>query len=103
MLAKEGGGGGGRWAAVAEEVKRLGCIGAPMMAVTLSQYSLQVMSTMMVGHLGELYLSSSSLAISLSTVSGFSLLVSLFLSLSLSLSLSVNSLRSFQVSLFYYI
>ncbi|XP_052200271.1 protein DETOXIFICATION 12-like isoform X2 [Diospyros lotus] len=75
LLAKEGGGGGGRWAAVAEEVKRLGCIGAPMMAVTLSQYLLQVVSTMMVGHLGELYLSSSSLAISLSSVSGFSLLL----------------------------
>ncbi|XP_028060179.1 protein DETOXIFICATION 12-like isoform X3 [Camellia sinensis] len=46
-----------------------------MMAVTLSQYLLQVVSIMMVGHLGELSLSSTAIAISLSTVTGFSLLL----------------------------
>ncbi|MBA0556708.1 hypothetical protein Golob_026787 [Gossypium lobatum] len=49
-----------------------------MVAVTLSQYLLQVISTMMVGHLGELALSSSAIAISLAGVTGFSFLVSQF-------------------------
>ncbi|MBA0766070.1 hypothetical protein Gotri_015149, partial [Gossypium trilobum] len=46
-----------------------------MVAVTLSQYLLQVISTMMVGHLGELALSSSAIAISLAGVTGFSFLL----------------------------
>ncbi|MBA0828796.1 hypothetical protein Goarm_013431, partial [Gossypium armourianum] len=45
-----------------------------MVAVTLSQYLLQVISTMMVGHLGELALSSSAITISLAGVTGFSFL-----------------------------
>ncbi|KAK9276932.1 hypothetical protein L1049_006470 [Liquidambar formosana] len=57
------------------EVKRLGYIAGPMVAVTLSQFSLQVISVMMVGHLGELSLSSTAIAISLSGVTGFSLLL----------------------------
>ncbi|KAH9794905.1 protein DETOXIFICATION 14 [Citrus sinensis] len=57
-----------------EEVKRLGSIAGPMVAVNLSQYSLQVISVMMVGHLGELFLSSTAIAISFSAVTGFSLL-----------------------------
>ncbi|KAL7171071.1 hypothetical protein ACSBR2_035851 [Camellia fascicularis] len=63
------------WGEVGEEVKRLGWIAAPMVVVTLSQYLLQVVSTMMVGHLGELSLSSSAIAVSLAGVSGFSLLL----------------------------
>ncbi|KAI9169113.1 hypothetical protein LWI28_007143 [Acer negundo] len=53
-----------------EEVKRVGCIAAPMVAVNF----LQVISTMMVGHLGELFLSSTAIATSFSAVTGFSLL-----------------------------
>ncbi|MBA0556710.1 hypothetical protein Golob_026789, partial [Gossypium lobatum] len=62
------------WAALVEEIKRVGYLAGPMVAVTLSQYLLQVISTMMVGHLGELALSSSAIAISLAGVTGFSLL-----------------------------
>ncbi|BFG17149.1 hypothetical protein CerSpe_034230 [Prunus speciosa] len=61
------------WGSFFEEVKRLGCIAGPMVAVILSQYLLQVISMMMVGHLGELALSSTAIAISLSGVTGFSL------------------------------
>ncbi|XP_040374481.1 protein DETOXIFICATION 12 isoform X1 [Rosa chinensis] len=61
------------WFSFFEEVKRLGCIAGPMVAVVLSQYLLQVVSTMMVGHLGELALSSTAIATSLATVTGFSL------------------------------
>ncbi|GFS32778.1 MATE efflux family protein [Actinidia rufa] len=46
-----------------------------MVAVTLSQYLLQVVCTMMVGHLGELSLSSTAMAVSLSSVTGFSFLL----------------------------
>lgn len=67
------------WETFFKEVKRVGFIAGPLMAVTLSQFLLQVISTMMVGHLGELALSSTSIAISFSAVTGFSLLVSLFL------------------------
>ncbi|KAI4379127.1 hypothetical protein MLD38_005462 [Melastoma candidum] len=63
------------WAAVAEEVKRVSCIAGPMVAVTMSQYLLQMVSVMMVGHLGELTLSSTAIAVSLASVSGFSLLM----------------------------
>ncbi|KAK9063711.1 hypothetical protein SSX86_017583 [Deinandra increscens subsp. villosa] len=58
-----------------QEMKKLGFIAGPMVAVTLSQYLLQVISVMMVGHLGELSLSSTSIAISLSSVTGFSLIL----------------------------
>ncbi|KAG2709475.1 hypothetical protein I3843_05G220100 [Carya illinoinensis] len=62
------------WGVLTEEIKRLGFLAAPMVAVTLSLYLLQVISMMMVGHLGELALSSTAIAISLSGVTGFSLL-----------------------------
>ncbi|KAB1205629.1 MATE efflux family protein 5 [Morella rubra] len=63
------------WGSFIEELKRLGLLAGPMVAVTLSQYLLQVISIMMVGHLGELALSSTAIAISLSGVTGFSLLL----------------------------
>ncbi|KAI3733900.1 hypothetical protein L6452_13358 [Arctium lappa] len=63
------------WRVLVEEMKKLGFIAGPMAAVTLSQYLLQVISVMMVGHLGELSLSSTSIAISLSSVTGFSLIL----------------------------
>lgn len=67
---------GSRWVLVFEEGKRLDCLDAPMVAVILSQYLLQAISVMMVGHLGELALSSTAIAISLCNVTGFSFLVS---------------------------
>lgn len=58
-----------------EEVKRVGYLAGPMVAVSFSQCMLQVISIMMVGHLGDLTLSSTAIAVSLSSVSGFSPLV----------------------------
>lgn len=66
---------------VVGEVKRVGYLAGPMVAVTLSQYFIQVISSMMVGHLGELPLASAAIATSLAGVTGFSLLVSFFFSL----------------------
>lgn len=65
-----------RWGSeLKEEGRRMGYVAAPLVAVTLSQYLVQVISSMMVGHLGELALSSSAIATSLTGVTGFSLLV----------------------------
>lgn len=61
--------------AFAEELKRLSFMAAPMVVVTVSQYLLQVVSLMMVGHLGELSLSGVAIAVSFTNVTGFSLLV----------------------------
>ncbi|XVE84899.1 hypothetical protein DITRI_Ditri17bG0048600 [Diplodiscus trichospermus] len=57
-----------------EEAKRVVYIAGPMVAVNFSQYFLQVISVMMVGHLGKLSLSSIAIAISFCAVTGFSLL-----------------------------
>ena len=65
-----------RWGAIWEEMKKLGILAGPMVAVGVSQYLLQVISLMMVGHLGEISLSGAALATSLTSVTGFSLLVS---------------------------
>lgn len=76
---------GGRWGpsygcggvqGTKEEAGRLGRLAAPMVAVTLAQYSVTVVSTMVVGHLGELALSGAAISSSLCSVTGFSLLVS---------------------------
>ncbi|KAM1517489.1 hypothetical protein ACFX1Z_020576 [Malus domestica] len=61
------------WGSFFEEVKRLGCIAGPMVAVVLSHFMLRFISVTMVGHLGELALSSSSIAFSLAGITGFSL------------------------------
>jgi len=74
---EEGGSGVIRWSVFGEEVKRVGYLAGPMVTVTLSQYFLQIISMMMVGHLGKLALSSTAIAISLCAVSGFSVIVSL--------------------------
>ncbi|KAL5722070.1 hypothetical protein ACHQM5_005637 [Ranunculus cassubicifolius] len=63
------------WEVLREEVVKVGYLAGPMVAVTLSQYLLQVISTMMVGHLGELALSSAAMATSFTGVTGFSLLL----------------------------
>lgn len=81
--------GGVRWVGMMEEVKKLGILAGPMVAVTLTQYLIQVISLMMVGHLGELSLSGAALATSLTGVTGFSLLVSPPPSLPLSLPLYI--------------
>ncbi|KAF8040332.1 hypothetical protein BT93_B2538 [Corymbia citriodora subsp. variegata] len=60
------------WKTLKEETKRMGYIAGPMVAVNLSQYFLQIVSVMMVGHLGELSLSSTAIAISFCAVTGFS-------------------------------
>ncbi|KAL2602415.1 hypothetical protein AAZX31_10G253800 [Glycine max] len=63
------------WDGLGEEMKRIICIAVPMVIVTATQYLLQVVSIMMVGHLNNnLYLSGAALAISLATVTGFSVL-----------------------------
>lgn len=67
------------WDALSQELKKTNRIVAPMVAVTVFQYLLQVVSIIMVGHLGQLALSSVAIATSLTNVTGFSLLVSTFL------------------------
>ncbi|KAL3813281.1 hypothetical protein ACJIZ3_014549 [Penstemon smallii] len=57
-----------------QELKKLSYIAAPMVTVTVLQYVLQVVSVIMVGHLGSLELSSVAIATSLTNVTGFSLL-----------------------------
>lgn len=59
-----------------KELKKMGTIAAPMVATTVLQYLLQVVSVMTVGHLNQLSLSSVAIATSLTNVSGFSILVS---------------------------
>uniref|UniRef100_A0A3Q7EZP3 Protein DETOXIFICATION n=1 Tax=Solanum lycopersicum TaxID=4081 RepID=A0A3Q7EZP3_SOLLC len=57
-----------------EEVKETSRIALPMIVVTVSQYLLRVSPMIMLGHLGELSLSSASIATSLSNVTGYSVL-----------------------------
>ncbi|KAI3517906.1 hypothetical protein L1887_17127 [Cichorium endivia] len=64
----DGDGGG-----VFEEVKKQLWLAGPLICVSLLQYSLQLISIMFVGHLGELSLSGASMATSFATVTGFSL------------------------------
>ena len=59
-----------------QELKKVSFMAAPMVAVTVSQYLLQVVSLMMVGHLGILVsFSGVSIAMSFAEVTGFSVLV----------------------------
>ncbi|KAH9605909.1 hypothetical protein KSS87_021972 [Heliosperma pusillum] len=60
---------------IVEEMKRVSWIAGPMVTVMLSQFLQQVVSQMMVGHLGELYLSSTALSMSISIVTGYSFLI----------------------------
>ncbi|KAL3849056.1 hypothetical protein ACJIZ3_010938 [Penstemon smallii] len=57
-----------------EGKKQMG-LALPLIAVSILQYSLQVISVMFVGHLGELPLSSASMATSFASVTGFSVLL----------------------------
>ena len=69
--------GGASWAAATAEAGRLAALAAPMIAVALLQLMMQLISTVMVGHLGEVPLAGAAIANSLTNVSGFSVLVSL--------------------------
>ncbi|OMO80270.1 Multi antimicrobial extrusion protein [Corchorus capsularis] len=62
------------WGGYMQELKKGSRIAVPMVAVALLQYLLQVVSVIMVGHLGQLSLSSVAIATSLTNVTGFSLL-----------------------------
>lgn len=62
-----------------QEFKRVSSMAAPMVAVTVSQYLLQVVSLMMVGHLGILVsFSGVAIATSFAEVTGFSVLVNIY-------------------------
>lgn len=60
-----------------KELKKVSYMAAPMVAVSVSQYLLQVISLMIVGHVGELALSGVAIATSFTNVTGFSLLFGL--------------------------
>ncbi|OMP04683.1 Multi antimicrobial extrusion protein [Corchorus olitorius] len=60
-----------------EELKKVSYMAGPMVAVSVSQYLLQVISLMMVGHIGQLSLSGVAIATSFTNVTGFSLLFGL--------------------------
>ncbi|KAI4357717.1 hypothetical protein L6164_001649 [Bauhinia variegata] len=60
---------------IVEEAKRQLWLAGPLIAVSLLQYSLQVISIMFVGHLGKLPLSGASLGSSFASVTGFSVLL----------------------------
>ncbi|GAB4860997.1 Protein DETOXIFICATION 16 [Ancistrocladus abbreviatus] len=62
-------------ATLVEEVKKQLWLAGPLVMVNLLLLSLQLISLMFVGHLGELALSGASMATSFATVTGFSLLM----------------------------
>ncbi|KAK7358171.1 hypothetical protein VNO77_00095 [Canavalia gladiata] len=62
-------------AEVYEEGRKQLWLAGPLMTVSILNYSLQIISVMFVGHLGELPLSGASMATSFASVTGFSLLV----------------------------
>uniref|UniRef100_A0A0D3EPB9 Protein DETOXIFICATION n=1 Tax=Oryza barthii TaxID=65489 RepID=A0A0D3EPB9_9ORYZ len=70
-----GDGEGGWWREATAEAGRLASLAAPMIAVALLQLMMQLISTVMVGHLGEVALAGAAIANSLTNVSGFSVLV----------------------------
>ncbi|XP_052180893.1 protein DETOXIFICATION 16-like [Diospyros lotus] len=68
-------GGGLKKDEIFTEVKKQLRLAGPIVSVNLLLYSLQLISVMFVGHLGELPLSGASMATSFASVTGFSLLV----------------------------
>ncbi|GMH21389.1 hypothetical protein Nepgr_023231 [Nepenthes gracilis] len=60
---------------VTEEVKKQLWLAGPLIIVNLLLFSLQLISVMFVGHLGQLSLSGASMATSFASVTGFSLLM----------------------------
>ena len=66
-----------RRAEVKSEVKKQLWLAGPMIAGSLLQNVIQMISVMFVGHLGELSLSGASMAASFAGVTGYSVLVNL--------------------------
>ncbi|KAF2567524.1 hypothetical protein F2Q68_00024493 [Brassica cretica] len=66
---------------IKEEVKKQLWLAGPLIAVSLLQFCLQVISVMFVGHLGSLPLSAAAVATSFASVTGFTFLVRFFFSL----------------------
>lgn len=62
------------WEGIWVELNKASRIAGPMVAVSMFQYLLQVVSVVIIGHLGKLQLSSAAIAISLTNVTGSSLL-----------------------------
>ncbi|KAI3733897.1 hypothetical protein L6452_13355 [Arctium lappa] len=62
-------------AQVYDEVKKQILLAGPLIAVSLLQYCLEIISIMFVGHLGQLPLSSASMATSFASFTGFSVLL----------------------------
>uniref|UniRef100_A0A2P2INV7 Protein DETOXIFICATION n=2 Tax=Rhizophora mucronata TaxID=61149 RepID=A0A2P2INV7_RHIMU len=60
---------------IIEEVKKQIWLSGPLITMSLLQNSIQMISVMVVGHLGELSLSGASMASSFASVTGFSLLL----------------------------
>ncbi|GAA0173526.1 transporter [Lithospermum erythrorhizon] len=58
-----------------DELKKVTYIALPMIIVTVSQYLLRAAPVIMLGHIDELYLASSSIATSFCNVTGFSLIL----------------------------
>ncbi|GJN38476.1 hypothetical protein PR202_gb27519 [Eleusine coracana subsp. coracana] len=65
---------GGWWGEATAEAGRLAALAAPMIAVALLQLMMQLISTIMVGHLGEIPLAGAAIASSLTNVTGLSVL-----------------------------
>ena len=68
----------GKWEVFVKELKMVSFLSAPMVAVSVLQYSLPFVTLMMVGHLDELSLSGVSVAFSFTIVTGYSLIVKSF-------------------------
>ncbi|KAA8542245.1 hypothetical protein F0562_023619 [Nyssa sinensis] len=69
-----------KWCDIAEtiaELRKQLQLAGPLVLVSFLQYSIQMISVMFVGHLGELSLSSASMATSFAGVTGFSFMVGL--------------------------
>ncbi|KAM7520289.1 hypothetical protein LguiB_019251 [Lonicera macranthoides] len=75
LLVEKEEGGKSTWGLFMEELKEVCYIAMPMVVATVSQSLLRVASMMMVGHLGQLSLSGTAIATSLTNVTGFSLLL----------------------------
>lgn len=67
---------GDYWSWLTGEVKQQVRLAAPIIIVNLLLFSVNCVSLMFVGHLGELALASASIATALATISGYTVLVS---------------------------
>ncbi|CAK9313972.1 unnamed protein product, partial [Citrullus colocynthis] len=64
-----------KWRFYSKELKKVSFLGAPIITALVLQYLLQVVTVIVIGHLGDqLLLSGVSIAISFVRVTGFSLL-----------------------------